>query len=44
MGESAFYANYDHHLDLFKTLKISLSIKIILKDISKLKRIYEEIS
>ena len=41
--ESAFYANYGCHLNLFKTPRILLNVETILKDISKLKDLHKEI-
>ena len=40
--ESAFYTNYNRHLNLFNTLKKSPQTEIALKKINNLKRVYKE--
>ena len=42
--ESAFYANYNRHPNLFNTPKKSPQADAALKEISSLKRVYKEFS
>ena len=41
--ESAFYINYNRHLNLFNILKKSPQVKTALKKINSLKRVYKEL-
>ena len=43
MGQSTFYVNFGRYLNLFNTSRKLLQTKIILRDVSQLKELYEEI-
>ena len=43
IDKSAFYTNYERHLNLFIVLRNLSQVIVVLKDISQLKKLHEKI-